>query len=249
MQRVSARDMMQIAPLFAGWKQALILSCLDGFMGEAHASRGYRSARIVNGDFCFLAGSPDPALLSHLRPGYIILIPQTPAWSALIEATFGVSVRRVVRYATKKESGVFSAAKLQSISSTMKRNYSLHPINEELYTQAMAEDWSRDLCSQFSSYSDYAARGLGVGAVIDGRLVSGASSYVAYRSGIEVEIDTMEPFRRQGLASACAARLILECMKRGLYPCWDAQNKASLALAEKLGYRADVAYPAYELAY
>lgn len=99
------------------------------------------------------------------------------------------------------------------------------------------------------SYSDYAARGLGVGAVIGGRLVSGASSYVAYRSGIEVEIDTMEPFRRQGLASACAARLILECIKRGLYPCWDAQNKASLSLAEKLGYRADAAYPAYELAY
>ena len=49
-------------------------------------------------------------------------------------------------------------------------------------------------------------------------------------------IDTRENHRRRGLAYVCGARLILECLDRGLYPSWDAQNKASVALAEKLGY-------------
>lgn len=80
-----------------------------------------------------------------------------------------------------------------------------------------------------------------------GELVSGASSYTVYREGIEIEIGTKEEYRRQGLAAVCGARLILECMKRGLYPSWDAQNKWSVALAEKLGYHYDRTYPAYEV--
>ena len=45
----------------------------------------------------------------------------------------------------------------------------------------------------------------------------------------------------------CAAALILECEKRGIYPSWDAHNVESKALAEKLGYRIDKEYTAYIL--
>lgn len=76
--------------------------------------------------------------------------------------------------------------------------------------------------------------------------MSGASSYTFYRDGIEVEIDTREDERRKGLALACGAKLILECLARKLYPSWDAHNSGSLALAEKLGYRFDKEYPTYE---
>ena len=90
---------------------------------------------------------------------------------------------------------------------------------------------------------------LGLGVVIqkDGVVVSGASSYTRYRDGIEIQVDTREDFRRRGLAFICAARLILECLDRGLYPSWDAHNWASLALAEKLGYTFSHAYSAVEV--
>ena len=81
----------------------------------------------------------------------------------------------------------------------------------------------------------------------DGEVVSGASSYSSYTGGIEVEVDTKEEYRRNGLATACAAKLIIECLKRNLYPSWDAQNKWSVALAEKLGYHYSHAYTAYEM--
>lgn len=81
---------------------------------------------------------------------------------------------------------------------------------------------------------------------IRGTPVAGASSYTVYRGGIEIEIDTRVDFRRQGLATACGARLILDCLDCGLYPSWDAHSRASLALSKKLGYKLDRPYPAYE---
>ena len=43
----------------------------------------------------------------------------------------------------------------------------------------------------------------------------------------------------------CGAALILKCLERGLYPSWDAHNKESLALAQKLGYIFDREYLCY----
>jgi GNAT superfamily N-acetyltransferase len=107
------------------------------------------------------------------------------------------------------------------------------------------EDWSRDLCSQFAHYHDYRKRGIGVAVIHQGKPVSGASSYTVYNGGIEIEVDTKPEFRRKGLAAACSARLILECLQRGLYPSWDAYDLRSVALAEKLGYHADDPYTVY----
>ena len=101
--------------------------------------------------------------------------------------------------------------------------------------------------SQFSDYENY--RNLGIGAVIckDNIIVSGASSYSRYQEGIEIEIDTKEEYRRKGLAYICGAKLILECLERNLYPSWDAHNKGSVALAEKLGYHYSHTYTAIEI--
>ncbi|MCR5466821.1 MAG: GNAT family N-acetyltransferase [Lachnospiraceae bacterium] len=41
--------------------------------------------------------------------------------------------------------------------------------------------------------------------------------------------------------------LILRCLAEGLYPSWDAQNRISVHLAEKLGYEFDHEYTAYEM--
>ncbi len=112
----------------------------------------------------------------------------------------------------------------------------------------MSLDWSRDLCSQFRNYDDYRNRGLGFAVLFNGRIVAGASSYTVYQGGIEIEVDTRSDFRGRGLASACGARLILECLDRGLYPSWDAHTSVSLSLAQKLGYRFDREYTAYEAA-
>ncbi len=129
----------------------------------------------------------------------------------------------------------------------MPEHYKLSMIDERLYQMCKAEKWSADLVLQFPNYGNY--RKLGIGAVIckDNIILSGASSYSRYKEGIEIEIDTREEYRRKGLAYVCGAKLILECLKRNLYPSWDAHNKGSVALAEKLGYHYSHTYTAIEI--
>jgi len=121
------------------------------------------------------------------------------------------------------------------------------PIDEALYHVTQSEKWSRDFCSQFSSFSDYHKNGLEFVVLHDNRPVCGASSYTYYSGGIEIEIGTVQAHRRKGLATACAAQLILECLGRQLYPSWDAADSESMALAEKLGYHLDSEYVTYKI--
>lgn len=239
--------------LFKDWDETLIWSCLQGYMGNAFAEDALepKSAQLVVGDFCFFAGIPNKELVINKpverQSDFIIMIPRTREWGDLIEQTYQERAKKVTRYAIKKEPGVFDKKKLKEFITNIKLPYKLQLIDSNLFEQAMEQPWSRDLCSQFTDYHDYQARGLGAAMTCNGILVSGASSYTVYREGIEIEIDTREDHRRQGLALACGARLILECLDRGLYPSWDAQNKWSVALAEKLGYHFDKEYTAYEI--
>jgi tRNA1(Val) A37 N6-methylase TrmN6 len=45
--------------------------------------------------------------------------------------------------------------------------------------------------------------------------------------------------------SACAAKMLEQCARRGIAVHWDAQNRASLMLAQKLGFELDGEYTAY----
>ena len=87
--------------------------------------------------------------------------------------------------------------------------------------------------------------GMGYVVTYHNEIISGASSYTAYNGGIEIQIDTRQDYRRQGFALACASALILHCLKKGIYPSWDAANHASLCLAQKLGYHLEKAYVTY----
>lgn len=247
----------RIVPLFAGWEESLIWSCLQGYMGEAWADDRERpqAARILLADFCYFVGEANRELVTeqiktHSRE-FVIMVPPMDetgeAWAKEIEAAYGECCKRVERYAIKKEPGIFDKEKLKQIVASLDPAYEVKLIDEDVFRQTREEEWSKDFTSQYADYEEYHKRGLGVAVVYQGRLVAGASSYTVYRDGIEIEIGTKEEYRRRGFAAVCGAKIILECMDRGLYPSWDAQNKWSVALAEKLGYHFDRTYPAYEV--
>lgn len=197
----------------------------------------------------FFSGIPNKSLVENIPTDYysdtILMIPRTNEWSKLIEEIYIHGYEKVLRYAIKKEPYIFNKEKLQEFIENIPAEYELKMIDQNLYHQAKKENWSMDLCSQFSSYEAYGKMGLGVMALHKGVPVSGASSYSVYHNGIEIEIDTKKEYRRKGLALACGAKLILECLERGLYPSWDAHDLRSVALAKKLGYHFDKEYVTY----
>ena len=153
----------------------------------------------------------------------------------------------MVRYAMEKEPDIFNRNRLENIIEQLPSEYTLRMIDEPVFHECRKENWCGDLVSQFADYNSYQRMGLGVVVMRDEVPVAGASSYTVYQGGIEVEIDTKMEYRRRGLATVCGAKLILECLDRGWYPSWDAQNLWSVALAEKLGYHFSHEYDAYEV--
>lgn len=241
------------AALFGDWQETMVWSCVQGVMGHLYADsiQNPKSVMAVIGDFCFFAGAANQEMVSY-KPDwcgqdFIIMTALSPEWFDDIEKVYGNRAKKVSRYAFKKEPEVFDREKLKIFAESIGEEYRLCMIDRDLFDYCGKQEWSRDFVSQFADYDEYQRTGLGVMALQKGEPVSGASSYSSYRGGIEIEIDTKSEYRRQGLAAACGARLILECLERGLYPSWDAQNLWSVALARKLGYHFDHEYTAYEI--
>jgi GNAT superfamily N-acetyltransferase len=241
-----------ITNVFDLWEETIIWSCLQGIMGDVYTNDAEDAAMAILGDFVFYAGHPREEVVlfkpEKCKQDFIIMVPQNEEWGNLIEKCYGDKAKKVTRYAIKKEQDTFDTEKLEQAVLSIADGYELKMIEETEYYMCQSKGWSRSLVSQYKDYETYKKLGLGVAVLKDGDLVAGASSYSTYDKGIEIEIDTREDHRRKGLAYACGAKLILECLKRDLYPSWDAQNKWSVALAEKLGYHFSHEYVAYEVA-
>ncbi len=234
------------APLFEGWAETMLYSCLQGVMGKLYVTgEPPRAARAELGDFVFFGGRPCRELVEKQPSGFAILVPQDEGWAGLIEDRYP-QCRRTTRYAIKKGT-VFDREKLATLAARLPEGYSLSLIDGALYERCLENEWSRDFVSVFGSREAFLEKGLGVVALKGDELVAGASSYTRYRAGIEIEVDTRRDERRKGLATACCAGLILACLNRGLYPSWDAQNLQSVGLAEKLGYEFSHEYVVYEV--
>ncbi len=248
-RKLLPQEAEQAAHLFAGWEETMIWSCLQGVMGSIYVPdvASPQSAAAQLNDFCFLAGAPCGELVEFFMGQKLFLVPQNSAWEQLIEGVCGDRVQRQLRYAIQKEADCFDTAKLEGFVSRLSQPYSLKPIDREAYYQCLAFPWSKDLVSGFPTYEEFERLGLGFVVTKNGTVVAGASSYSRYRDGIEIEIDTHMDHRRRGLATAAGAALILECLRRGWYPSWDAYSLVSVALAEKLGYSFSHEYPVYDL--
>lgn len=256
-RKATKKDIAKVEKLFEGWDETMIWSCLQGVMGEIYVTTEKleqekpRSVVAVLGAFAFFAGEPDKELVLFKPDSYqgdfVIMVPQTREWEAVIEACYPECCKKVERYALKKEPDTFDKEKLQKLVGSLPEGYEMKALDEAAFNETKKKEWCCDWTAQYPDWETYQNLGLGVVILKDGQLVSGASSYTAYENGIEIQVDTKEEYRRKGLAEVCSAKLILECLERGLYPSWDAQNRGSLALAEKLGYHYSHTYTAYEV--
>lgn len=234
--------MDKIEALFHDWDMPMVRACIQGHMGRV-AVLGEDSAMASIGDFCFFAGRPLPELVAQADAP--ILVPGDGDWVRLIQGTLGEGAVPFTRYATRCAPQELDCDRLIGFTRALPRRFELQPIGRGHYFTLMEEEWSRDLCGCFRDATDFLEQGLGLVVTEGERIVAGASSYAACDGAIEIEIDTRPDRRRLGLASACAARLILECLARKIYPGWDAHDRRSLALAEKLGYQLDRPYTAF----
>ena len=227
----------------------IVQAALDG-MGQVLADSPVhpRSALAWAGDFLCCGGIPGPEAARLLRTalqthrGYWVVYAPGPWREALAKVgKFRIERRCAFDPAVQPEDG-----HLRSLLRHMPEGLRFQPIEGEWITRCREAEWSRDFVSLYDDAS-YEQRGLGVLLMAGNEPVCGASSYVSYPGGIEVQLQTRDDMQGRGYATLTAARLILTAHEHGMIATWDAANPASAHIAEKLGYRAEGLYEVAEL--
>jgi hypothetical protein len=123
------------------------------------------------------------------------------------EAVIGTEKQSVSSASLWHRADVFDDSVLQKYIDSLPEGFDLVRFDENIYNQAMQEEWSKEFCEVFSSSEDYLTRGFGFAVLKNGRLVSGASTMTVYDSGIEIQVATDKKYRRRGLAISCSSFL------------------------------------------
>lgn len=245
-----------IQSICEGSREVLVRGAMEGTMGRVWVPKLENSSYclIVAGDFAYLMGLPPKGERALDLKGQIYesashayLFPQDERWADWVEDQFLGQTRTVSRYALKKDEHHFDTGLLKQYMEAVPRGIRLKRIDDRLYRLALKEEWSRDLCSNFEDEKHFKAHGFGYVAMKGREIVAGCSVYGVSEGMMEIEVDTRKDCRRQGLALACSAAFLMECLEKGIVPNWDAANLQSVGLAEKLGYVYEKEYRVYQL--
>jgi GNAT superfamily N-acetyltransferase len=227
----------------------LAIECaVEGQMGRAFVDDVQQpSAYAVRvGPFLYLAGDaagPGGRALLELIAPHVLLMPSAPGWLEVAREAHGE------RLACFERTG-FASAQLSTAHLDRLCRESEWQAVRQMDLPFAARLWGRDHfvdLSDFDSAGDFVQRGIGYYLEKDGDIVGAAFSSLVCSRGIEVSLFVAPGFRRQGLGTALASRLVLWCLENGADAHWDAANPESCRLATRLGYVQTCTYEAYYL--
>ena len=202
--------------------------------------------------FCVLAGAVADAefahaclnwLYSHLEQDFFILYPGHERWLPVLDSLATAPVKKVERIGYEFDAGTFLGQRAPQVLS---ENFTLAKLDAALMRDVAdtSYPWIR---GTWKSEEEFERNGLGFCVLTRGRVVSLCYSVFVSGSHREIDILTLEPYKRQGMARAVASAYIQECLGRGLQPGWDCfkDNRASGQLAQALGFIPSIEFPVY----
>lgn len=237
---------------------SFLKSYFEDKMGIAFvdSSLNPKSAQICVGDFSFFAGEPNLSLVKNIKAtaskhrGLLVIDPDDD-WRVMFEKHYGTNkMYPHYRQSFVRENIIFDITMLKYYAMNLPKEFIIRPIDEDMYRFTLLEKWSEDFCINFNSYQDFKKNGIGFVVLHkdmhnNQTIVAGASSYIYYEGGIEIQIATNKDFRNLGLATSVGATLILGCIENNINPSWDSANKISSKLAFKFGYKSASFYKAF----
>lgn len=253
MIELNYNEMHQIRHLFQNMEDATIYSCLDGYMGRGFTddAKNPKAAFVYLGAFLFVTG--ENLTMEHvafideimkMTKNYrLIVVSDYTGCASLLEEHYKENFRKINRYRLIRNE--FDKGKLNEMIGQLPGEYKIHSIDHDWYDRVLEEKWCRDFVSNFNTKEDFINQGIGYIITYGDKIISGASSYSVYKEGIDIQITTHEDFRNKGLAQIIGAKIIVECLDKGILPNWDAANLTSARLAERLGYTYAGPYDAY----
>jgi len=182
---------------------------------------------------------PDAAELIRTISAETEVLFASPDWFEMAKRELGDRAIERIRYMLSGAS--LEVDDVQRRAQDVPEGYRLAPLDVDLARtlKTHCEWFDTGHGINFDSPEDFAERGFGFCLLEDDTIISAASTFAIADRGIEIQINTIESHRRQGLATIVAAALIAEALARGLDPIWDASSQGSADLATRLGYLPD----------
>jgi len=219
-------------------------SYTDGIFGEAVV--GQNGAAVIVGDVVELSGCFDRDVFEHVsKIDEAHLFEPPECWvdgiSKMDPACFRAYQREAFHPLQPGQIG--TAANFEPVNLTIEGTpVEIAPITDSDKKALLEESWSADLVANTIAVDGKFPSAFGFIARCDNQVIGGVGCFAVYVSGIEVEIDTRSGYRRRGVATELAKRMLVECRNRSLECHWDAMNAESAALARKVGFVWDRSY-------
>lgn len=242
MIQIELSNAYKLKKLFGSLTDSCVISCFEGFMGTAFADNKDNPlcCAVLLGEYFYIGGSSDSTdflkeAFEYAKENSLIIVTLNENIQTLIKTLYSDKCKFVTRYQMDTNPKINESC-LSEIIGSLPKEFELTIINENIYNQALKNEWSAHFCCNFKNYKDFSEHAVGYAVLHNGKIVSGTSSYSYYSNGYEVVIATSPEYRRRGLAIVSASAYLLECTKRNKTPHWDAANEKSLALSQKIGY-------------
>lgn len=240
--KVKQENLFNLKPLFVSNRLSIFVEAiLGGILGEAYADdeNDPHIAMLAYADIVAIGGDVSHPLaeeLIQMLPEEKGVITMPKEWEGKIREVLGPVAVECERFAF--DDSDLDLTHLQNIIETLPTEYTLQKIDADLAQKVLdlGEPISLDHVSNYGSIAYFLEHGLGYCIMQGEAIASVASSYASCPSGIEIQINTIEQYKKKGLALIVSAALIHDCLSRGITAHWDAANPTSARLAERLGY-------------
>lgn len=213
----------------------LYRAAVQGVFGKREE---YTRSSITDALFVYLDGKPEPESAARVDTHFRVrpLVCLTEEWEEQIRARYPETaiyrrtmMRPACRFIIPEKTKLPEGCRLSDMDEAA---FDRHPFSHGM---------------NYSCYAAFQAEGSGAVIYHGGEIVAAASSFLSLNGEVEMDIFTKETYRGKNLATACAARMLRNCMERGITVHWDAQNDISRHLAEKFGFETEEAYSVYWL--
>lgn len=192
-----------------------------------------------------LAGKPDlniaKDLLGKIPPNLTIFVPNSK-WVEILKEYWEEKLRFYKR--TQFDSSNLQVHHLRSIVDTLPNSFSIRKVDKHL-AQKIDKSWHPFIKESFGSYENFTKKGLGFCTVHKKKIASFALSLLPFEQDLEIQVATMEKFKKKGLGTIISAKLLECCLHNDITPHWDATNAVSARMAIKLGFSNPVPYRVY----
>lgn len=180
---------------------------------------------------------------SIIKQGNLIFVPENDSWITVIKEFWGSKLHSFTR--THFDPSNLDLNHIQKLKEKpLPDGFSIMHI-DRVTIEYIEENLTNYFSLMYGSITKFLREGIGF-CIKDGdKLASFATSFLPFKQNVEIQVITLEEYRRQGFATIICAILIEFCLNNGLTPDWDAENELSVKLAHKLGYRNPKPYNCY----